>query len=156
MKTLTPAIVWTALMLASAGLPARDSSSFGGIEALMTAQEYEAAGIGKLSAAEREALNRWLIRYTVEDSKVLLRTNEEVIKAAQEQEIFAVIQRPFSGWSGDTIFTLDNGQVWQQRRRGNYHHIGSSTDIRITKNLMGFYRMELLENGQSVQVKRLK
>jgi hypothetical protein len=145
-----------ALALASPPLLAQDDASFPGIEALMTAQEYEAAGIDKLTDTEREALNHWLIRYTVEDSKVLLRTDEEVKKAAQEQEILAAIQPPFKGWSGDTIFTLDNGQVWQQRRGGNYHHVGTSTRVRISKNLMGFYRLELLENGKSVQVKRLK
>jgi hypothetical protein len=145
-----------ALALASPPLLAQDDASFPGIEALMTAQEYEAAGIDKLTDTEREALNHWLIRYTVEDSKVLLRTDEEVKKAAQEQEILASIQPPFKGWSGDTIFTLDNGQVWQQRRGGNYHHVGTSTRVRISKNLMGFYRLELLENGKSVQVKRLK
>jgi hypothetical protein len=145
-----------ALALASPPLLAQDEASFPGIEALMTAQEYEAAGIDKLTDTEREALNHWLIRYTVEDSKVLLRTDEEVKKAAQEQEILASIQPPFKGWSGDTIFTLDNGQVWQQRRGGNYHHVGTSTRVRISKNLMGFYRLELLDNGKSVQVKRLK
>lgn len=145
-----------ALALASPPLLAQDDASFPGIEALMTAQEYEAAGIDKLTDTEREALNHWLIRYTVEDSKVLLRTDEEVKKAAQEQEILAAIQPPFKGWSGDTIFSLDNGQVWQQRRGGNYHHVGTSTRVRISKNLMGFYRLELLENGKSVQVKRLK
>jgi len=157
MNTAVLPRVWVVtLILASQPLLAEDDASFPGIEALMTAQEYEAAGIDKLTDAEREALNHWLIRYTVEDSKVLLRTDEEVKKAAQEQEILAAIQSPFKGWSGDTIFTLDNGQVWQQRRGGNYHHLGSSTRVRITKNLMGFYRMELLENGKSVQVKRLK
>ena len=157
MNTAVLPRVWVVtLILASQPLLAEDDASFPGIEALMTAQEYEAAGIDKLTDAERDALNRWLIRYTVEDSKVLLRTDEEVKKAAQEQEILAAIQPPFKGWSGDTIFTLDNGQVWQQRRGGNYHHVGSSTRVRITKNLMGFYRMELLENAKSVQVKRLK
>jgi hypothetical protein len=153
---ITTLILVTALFLVSPGLLAQNDGSFPGIEALMTAREYREAGIDKLTAAEREALNRWLIRYTVEDSKALLRTDEEVIKADQQQEIRAAIEQPFSGWSGDTIFTLNNGQVWQQRRRGNYHHIGSSTDVRITKNPMGFYRLELLENGKSVQVKRLK
>lgn len=145
-----------ALMLAGPGLRAQDGGTFPGIEALMTEQEYRASGMGKLTAEEREALNRWLIRYTVQDSKILLSTDEEVKKAAQGQEIFAAVEQPFSGWSGDTVFKLDNGQIWQQRRRGNYHHASSGTDVRITKNLMGFYRMELLDSGKSVQVKRLK
>jgi len=149
-------LVLAALMLAGTATVAADGSSFPGVEALMTAEEYRAAGMEKLSPAEREALNRWLIRYTAEDSQVILSTDEEVKQAVEAQEVLAVIQQPFKGWSGDTVFKLDNGQVWQQRRRGNYSYQGSNPQVRITKNFMGFYTMEMVENGKSVQVKRLK
>lgn len=122
----------------------------------MTAEEYQEAGLDKLGPGERDALNRWLIRYTAEDSQLLRVTDEEVIKAAEEQEIISVIQPPFDGWTGNTVFKLENGQVWQQRRRGNYIYRGSSPQVKISKNIMGFFRMELVENGKSVQVKRLK
>lgn len=135
---------------------AAQDTTFPGIEALMTPQEFKAAGLDKLSPAEREALNGFLIRYTAEDSQVLLNTDEEVKKAVEEQEIVSVIQQPFSGWTGDTIFRLENGQVWQQRHGGNYPYRGSHPQVRITKNFMGFYRMELVENGKAVGVKRLK
>ena len=59
-------------------LAAADDKSFPGIEALMTPQEYQASGLDKLTPAEREALNNFLIRYTAEDSQVLLNTDVEV------------------------------------------------------------------------------
>ena len=144
----------------AAGLAAADgkSGSFPGIEALMTPAEYDAAGLGKLTPQERQALDQWLIRYTAEDAPVLLNSDEEVKQAVQEQEIVSTIVSPFDGWSGNTVFTLANGQVWQQRRQSKYAYTGSSAapEVRITRNFMGFYSMELLETGAKVLVKRVK
>ncbi len=156
MKTLTHPLVLIVLTLGIPLAQAQESTSFPGVEALMTAEEYKAAGIDKLSAAERKALNRWLVRYTAEDSEVMRNTDEEVLQAVVDQEIVSVIKQPFKGWSGETVFKLENGQVWQQRRRGNYAYRGSNPEVRITKNFMGFHRLEMLESGKSVQVKRLK
>lgn len=144
------------LVLSGPGLKAQEEASFPGVEALMTDQEYRSAGLARLTPAEREALNQWLVKYTAEDSQYLLNTDEEVKQAVQAREILAVIQPPFTGWSGKTVFVLDNGQVWQQRRRGNYFYTGATPEVRITTNAMGFFRMELVENGKTVQVKRLK
>ncbi len=151
------ALLLTALVLISPALSAEDSGAFPGVETLMTEQEYRAAGLDKLTSAEREALNRWLIRYTAEDSQVIYNENEEVIKAVEEQEIVSAILPPFNGWWGDTVFKLENGQIWQQRQGGNYPYRGEpKPQVRITKNFLGFFRMELVANGKTVQVKRLK
>ena len=150
-------LVLIVLLLLSPTLSAEDNGAFPGVRALMTEQEYRDAGLDKLTGAEREALNRWLIRYTAEDSQVIYNENEEVIKAVEEQEILSAILPPFNGWWGDTIFKLENGQVWQQRQGGNYPYRGEpKPQVKITKNFMGFFRMELVANGKTVQVKRLK
>jgi len=133
-----------------------EAKTFPGIEVLMTPEEFQAAGLDKLTPAERASLNGFLIRYTAEEAPLLLSTDEEVLQAVQEQEIISVIQQPFKGWSGDTVFRLENGQVWQQRRHGNYAYRGSHPEVIISKNFMGFFRMELVENGKAVQVKRIK
>ncbi len=146
----------TVLALVAGSCLVQAQSSFPGIENLMTAEEYQASGIDGLSKEQRDALNRWLVRYTAEDSEVLRNTDEEVIEAAKETEVLSTISGAFKGWSGSTVFKLDNGQVWQQRRRGNYAHHGPNPEIIITKNFMGFYRMELVDSGKSVQVQRIK
>lgn len=156
MRTPGSRLFCAILLLASSALHAGEGGSFPGIEQLMTPEEYRAAGLQKLTPAEREALDRFLVRYTAEDSQVLFNNDEEVKKAVDEQVIVSVIQPPFNGWSGDTVFRLENGQVWQQRLGGNYPYRGSNPEVRITKNFMGFYRMELTENGKAVAVKRLK
>jgi hypothetical protein len=155
MRKLIIAVAALALVAGSAAQAGDKTGSFPGIKALMSPQEYEAAGIGRLTPAELEALNQWLVRYTAEDAAVMLETDEEVREAVQEQEIISVIQQPFSGWSGDTIFKLENGQVWQQRGSGNYRYMGKHPKVKINKNFMGFFRMELLESGKAVKVKRL-
>lgn len=155
---MTNTILWAlvAVLMLPVLTHADDEKTFPGIKALMTPEEYEAAGLERLSPDERAALNQFLIRYTAQDAPTMLREDKQVKQAAQEQEIVSVIKPPFSGWSGNTVFQLENGQVWQQRRRGNYKYLGSNPKVLISRNFMGFYRMELLENGQTVQVKRLK
>src|SRR6056297_1835362 len=112
-----PAALLAAALLAGAGaLQAADGERFPGVEKLMSADEYRAAGLDKLTDEEREALNRWLIGYTIGEAPVIRDSNPEVKKADREQVIRARITGAFSGWSGDTLFRLDNGQVWQQRQ----------------------------------------
>ena len=149
-------ILSVALLMTATAAHSQEGT-FPGIEALMTPEEYKAAGIDTLSPEQRAALNRFLIRFTAQDSEVLRNTDEEVIKAAEEQAIVSRISGDFKGWSGDTVFKLENGQIWQQRRRGNYRHVGEpNPEIKISKNFLGFYRLEILENGKSVQVKRVR
>ncbi len=148
-----PLLPVLALLLCAAP---RAEDRFPGIEALMSAEEFRAAGLDKLSPAEREALDRWLLRYTATDSQVLRSTNEEVRRAEEEHEIRARIVQPFAGWTGDTRFVLDNGQVWAQRLDGRYHYGGEDTDVVIRKNFFGFYTMTLVATGRSVGVSRVE
>lgn len=141
-----------ALTLILTGI-AQAEETFPGIEKLMTAEQFEAAGLHKLTPAEREALDRWLIGYTAVDAPVMLATNEEVQEVEQEHEIHASIEPPFKGWSGDTVFRLDNGQVWRQRLQGRMHYAGDDTRVVIKKNFLGFYKMTHLDSGRSVGVK---
>ncbi len=135
---------------------AAEESTFPGVQKLMSEQEFSASGLEKLSPEEIRALNQWLIRYTAGEAQVLITTDEEVIEADRNQEILSSIKEPFRGWSGSTVFRLENGQVWKQRRRGNYFHDGSDTRVSITKTFMGFYKMTLVGSGKSVQVTRLE
>ena len=135
---------------------AAEESTFPGVQKLMSEQEFSASGLDKLSPAEIKALNQWLIRYTAGEAQVLISTDEEVKEADRNQEILSSIKQPFRGWSGNTVFRLENGQVWRQRRRGNYFHDSSDTRVSISKNYMGFYKMTILDSGKAVQVERLE
>lgn len=131
-----------------------DEEGFPGIEKLMTGDEYRAAGLDKLSPDEKRALDEWLIRYTGGEAAVLQETSEEVREAKRDFVIESRITGDFTGWSGETYFKLENGQLWQQRLDGNYRYKGpANPEVRIDRNWLGFYRMTLIESGRSIGVK---
>ncbi|MFO7552568.1 MAG: hypothetical protein R6W80_14260 [Haliea sp.] len=141
---------------AFATTPVMAADAFPGVEKLMSAEQFEAAGLHKLTPAEREALDRWLVSYTAEEAPEMLRSNPEVRAAEESIRIEANIKPPFEGWSGDTLFYLDNGQVWRQRLRGRYFHRGEDTAVVIEKNLLGFYKMTVVTSDKSIGVTRVR
>ncbi len=122
----------------------------------MAEDEYKAASLDKLTPEERAALNQWLIKYTAFEAPVIRRTNREVKEVEKKFEITARIKQPFTGWSGKTVFYLDNGEIWQQRLSGRYSYTKDDTAVLIDKNLMGFHVLTLVATGQSIGVKRVK
>ena len=146
-----------ALLLLMPGYPAlAESEPFPGVRKLMSEQEFAAAGLNKLTPAEREALDQWLIKYTAYDAPIILRTNKEVKEVEKAFELRARIKQPFTGWSGKTVFYLDNGQVWQQRQQGRHSYKGQDTEVVITRNFMGFQMMTLNATGKSIGVSRIQ
>jgi hypothetical protein len=63
------------------------------------------------------------------------------------------IVNEFNGWSGDTIFELQNGQIWQQNKyqyKYFYAHRPKAVIIRVgSKHIMTV-------KGRSIRVKRIK
>ena len=70
--------------------------------------------------------------------------------------ITAQIIGEFRGWDGNTIFRLDNGQVWQQRVGGSYRGPRRiDPQVVIEKGRFGYY-LSLEGSRRSVGVKRIK
>lgn len=133
---------------------AADGKSFPGVKKLMTVEEFEETGLDKLSDAELKALNTWLVRYTAGDAGILREKNEEVLQAKKETEILSRIKGDFKGWTGETVFRLENGQVWRQRLSGRYTYVGpANPEVKITRNFMGFYKMTVIGTNRGVGVK---
>jgi hypothetical protein len=129
---------------------------FPGIERLMPAGEFTRAGLDRLTPEQIGALNEWLVRYTAGEAYVVQTTSEEVRAAAPEFRLEAHIVPPFEGWSGQTLFRLDNDQVWRQRIKGRYVFSGDDTRVVITRNLLGFYNLTLVSTGRSVGVEPVR
>jgi len=70
-----------------------------------------------------------------------------------EDVIKATIINDFNGWSGDTIFELDNGQIWKQSEYDYEYHYSYRPDAIIYSN---GYDYKILVEGNSVGVKQLK
>ncbi|MCH1602214.1 MAG: hypothetical protein L7S57_05155 [Luminiphilus sp.] len=104
-------------------------------------------------AAEREAEIERRVAIEVEAAK------QEIAKAPPEPEVSepfeAEIVGPFSGWSGKTVFTLSNGQVWRQRSGSNYRHTAEGQAVALKKNFMGLWTLKVLSSGRTVGVYRI-
>jgi hypothetical protein len=66
----------------------------------------------------------------------------------------------FTGWTGNTKFRLDNGQVWQQTKNyiADYEPREPIPQQRVTisRGLMGSYNLKIEGVKRIVQVKRVK
>ncbi len=129
------------------------------IRTLMTPEEYEAAGLEKLTQAELEALNHWLVRYTARDAPEVRRMNEVVQAEAAKADAEGIRSRvvgPFRGWSGETVFQLENGQIWKQRVPGRWFHRAESPDVVVRRNIMGYWELRVVAADRAIGVTRLK
>jgi hypothetical protein len=80
---------------------------------------------------------------------------EAVMEAALNEPFEAEIVGPFGGWSGKTVFTLSNGQVWRQRNGSNYRHTAQGQTVAVKKNFMGYWTLTVLSSGRTVGVRRI-
>ena len=70
-------------------------------------------------------------------------------------ELVAKVVPKFIGWSGKTVFVLDNGQVWRQRTPGKMRYSDSDSTVIITQNFIGKFMMEHQDTGRSIGVRRI-
>src|SRR2546430_4040678 len=109
------------LLLASlVSLPAAEpeTPAFPGVQKVMTPEQYEAAGLSKLDATERAKLDDFIKNYVaVSNEKVATTAVDKAIKEKKVSEPEVIQSRivgPFTGYTGRTVFTLENGQRWAQ------------------------------------------
>ena len=141
----------------------------------MSPDEFERAGLDKLTADELAYLNAWLARTTQVETTVFAEApsepasahsaspqavafGAEQLESDQRQPLAAIhahIEGKFSGWDGATIFRLDNGQVWRQRLRGRYRHEATNPAVRIDKGRYGYY-LTLIATERQVAVTRIR
>jgi hypothetical protein len=87
--------------------PSTSPSARFDLKTMMTPKEARASGLEKLSPDELVALNAWLERL------MITMFSERKAKGCNPP-IEGAINGTFKGWSGDTIFQLQNGQIWKQ------------------------------------------
>ena len=69
--------------------------------------------------------------------------------------IETTISGDFNGWDGETIFKLDNGQVWQQAQYDYMYSYSYRPDVTIYQTSSGC-RMKVEEEEETILVKRIK
>jgi hypothetical protein len=129
------------------------------VRELMSPEEFDATGLGRLTPSELEALNRWLLRYTASQASELGKHREAVeeeVRKFEEEGLRTRIVGEFNGWSGDTLFRLENGQVWKQRLPGQWHYRAHAPEVELRKNFMGYWMLHVLGTDRAVGVTRVE
>lgn len=169
MKSLLPLII--AALLAASGASAQ--SDFSSLEERMTGSEFEEAGLDKLSEAELRRLNTWLRANlalpesassadatSIEERRRIRQEVEAEVRQEQgvgeRGEIVTTIPGHFTGWTGKTVFELENGQIWRQTSGGTYRVSEDDPTVVIYPVSFGGWRMRLEDAGPSIGVTRVE
>ena len=148
-------LVWCVLLPAAEP----EAPDFPGVQKAMTPEQYEAAGLSKLEPAERAKLDEFIKNYVAVSNEKVATT--AVDKAVKENKVSApqVIQSrivgPFTGYTGRTIFTLENGERWAQSQYDSaYFPKIDSPPVVIVKSGFG-YRM-YIAGGGNIRVSKIQ
>lgn len=83
---------------------------------------------------------------------------EQIIETIDHLE--ARLAGDFTGWTGSTLFRLDNGQVWQQTKNYIPDYIPrdpiTQPRVTISRGFMGSYNLRVEGVKRIVQVKRIE
>lgn len=129
------------------------------LEERMSQSDFRNTGLDKLSAQELAQLNAWLQAHggTTHRSGGFGGSSDFYPDSSQRTAVAAHIEGSFSGWSGNTIFKLDNGQEWQQSDSTRYDAGQfSSPAVTIKPMILGSWLMAVKGCGCSVRVRRIK
>lgn len=137
------------------------AQSFSSLEERMSQREYESAGLQKLSAEELAYLNRWLLDRGLTASAAAADASDRVGLPVERNPANDVVRSrllgSFRGWSGDTVFRLENGQVWQQTGGGVLAGVNlDSPPVTIKKSLFGVWHLSVEGYNSRAKVQRLE
>ncbi len=136
-----------------------ENPPFPGVQKAMTPEQYEAAGLQKLDAAERAKLDEFIRNYvSVSNEKIATSAVDKAIKEKKVSEPEVIQSRivgPFTGYTGRTVFTLENGQRWAQSQFDSaYFPKIDSPPVIIVKAGFG-YRM-YIAGGGAIRVSKVR
>ena len=93
----------------------------GSIKEMMSPQEFNAAGLNKLSADELQKLDAWLQGYRqITEQKA----EKQATARASRTKMDLIVSRvdgQFNGLTGRTIIRLEDGTVWKQANADDRH-----------------------------------
>ena len=154
-------IVLFMLLALCAGLASAQQAGTASLKERMSPEQVKAAGLNKLSDSELKQLNAWFNgekTVVVEKTVIVEKPAEVGIVAKQEtSDINSRLVGEFKGWRGNTVFTLENGQVWQQSdNKEMYAKKLINPAARLTHSSLAGWRMQVDGYSSWVKVKRVK
>ena len=148
-------VVPAVLCLLLSALPAL-AQQFSSLEERMSAADFKAAGLDKLSPEELKYLDGWLQAH--QKARMVSPSGKPVFYADEDRKEFEThLVGSFGGWSGGTQFNLNNGQVWKQAESGAYScPTMTNPKVTIKPMLLGSWLMYVEGCNESVRVERVK
>lgn len=137
---------WNPLMLVAALALAPAAHAQKPLEEQMTPAQFKAAGLDKLTPQELATLNAWLQgALESEGSKVAALTQDRFetqhrgfLSFGKNDPIDAHIAGDFRGFGKGLIWTLDNGQQWEQTDSASLVGVRrTDPKVRITPSIAG-------------------
>jgi len=173
--TKTPFILAVAVLLSVASF-ATYAREFSSLEERMTGREFRDAGLHKLTDEELAALNRWIeMRSLAEGEVPTWATGAGTVptpgatvdgssagdlrglERGERTEINSRIVGSFSGWSGNDVFELENGMVWEQAESGTFSVATiENPKVRIRPGLFGSWQLQVEGYNRRTRVERVR
>jgi len=120
------------------------------MDQVMSSEELKSTGVVTLSPTQRKALDRWLMSYT------FMLLAEKKRTQGCDPAIEARIDGDFNGWTGDTVYKLQNGQIWQQASYHYHYHYAYSPEVTIFSGNVGCVMRVSDDDDGNIPVRRLK
>jgi len=162
-----------ALFLTALWVPAAVTAQqgFASLEEQMSGQEFQAAGLEKLTPAELAALNEWIRsrslatldspRHTPSGSVAGSGGGDDYappdIDKMKREPIVTRINGTFSGWDGQTVFRLENGMIWAQADNDKFYiqELRNPT-VTIEPALFGAWKLSVEGYDEDCRVERIE
>ncbi len=138
------------------------AQTFSSLEERMSQRDFERAGLQNLSAEELAYLNRWLQERGLTAPAASTAGAADRIGLApaatgSSDRVQSRLLGSFRGWSGNTVFRLENGQVWQQTGGGTLAGVNlESPTVTIEKSLFGAWYLRVEGYNSRAKVKRVE
>lgn len=151
-------LLFAVLALGAGHVSAQQAENTQSIQQRMSPEQFKAAGLEKLSAAELKALNDWVNGVKTVVVEKVVEKRVEVEKPKEDtSDINSRLVGEFNGWRGNAVFTLENGQVWEQIDASALY-ASKLTNPKVRLAFSGFSGWKLQVDGYNawVKVKRVK
>ncbi len=133
------------------------------LEERLSEAQFRSFGLDKLTPEELAAFNAWLggdVAARVAAAAPPAEQDRSLgfrPKPTERDEVQARLVGTFSGWSGSTIFKLDNGQEWQQVEPGAYDGQRiENAEVTVKPKSFGSWLLVVEHCQCRVAVKRIK
>ncbi len=134
------------------------------IEQQMTPAQFNAAGLGKLSATELANLNAWLNRErfgpvaaaSQEKHPVAERPRDSFV-GADDKPVRSRLKGSVQTWAPGTVFELENGQRWRVLKGSmKLNKPLQAPEIEVAPGLMGRWFLQVDEDAPRARVERIE